>query len=160
MGGFEVFFCTKSIFLAKRSIVAYSIQYIFWKLLSWRLIWYIWGPSTCIQWPVRFFVTFWEWTGSISWNHRHSLSGEGGGKVFPNGLGHFFTMSQRAISYFRVVRALARMVFALSNSFWQCRKNRWKDEKIGSKKVCHGGRLTDGVGLKQFGRCPYGNITF
>ena len=61
-------FCTKSIFLAKRSIVAYSIPYIFWKLLFQRLIWHIWGPATCILWPVRFFVTLWESTGSISWN--------------------------------------------------------------------------------------------
>ena len=65
---FFPFFCTKLIFLAKRSIVAYSISYIFWKLLSQRLIWHIWGPATCILWPVRFFVTLWESTGSISWN--------------------------------------------------------------------------------------------
>ena len=56
------------IFLAKRSIVAYSIPYIFWKLLFQRLIWHIWGPAMCILWPVRFFVTLWESTGSISWN--------------------------------------------------------------------------------------------
>ena len=60
--------CTKSIFLAKRSIFAYSIPYIFWKLLLQRLIWHIWGPAMCILWPVRFFVTLWESTGSISWN--------------------------------------------------------------------------------------------
>ena len=63
-----MFFCTKSIFLAKRSIVAYSIPYIFWKLLFQRLIWHIWGLATCILWPVRFFVTLWFATGSISWN--------------------------------------------------------------------------------------------
>ena len=40
---------------------------ILWKLLIWRFLWYIWGPATCILWAVRFFVTFWEWTGSISW---------------------------------------------------------------------------------------------
>ena len=33
-----------------------------------RLIWHIWGPATCILWPVRFFVTLRESTGSISWN--------------------------------------------------------------------------------------------
>ena len=49
------------------------------------------------------------------------------------------------------------MVFALLNSFWQCQKT---DEKIGSKKVFHGGLLTEGVGLQQFGQCPYGNKTF
>ena len=68
IGDFEVFFCTKSIFLAKRSIVAYSIPYIFWKLLFQRLIWHILGPAKCILWPVRFFATFWKSTGSISWN--------------------------------------------------------------------------------------------
>ena len=44
------------------------IPYILWKLLFQRLIWHIWGPSTCILWSVRFFVSFWESTGSISWN--------------------------------------------------------------------------------------------
>ena len=57
------------------------------------------------------------------------------------------------------VRALARMVFALLNSFCQCQCQK-TDEKIGSKKVFHGGCLTEEVGLKQFGQCPYGNKTF
>ena len=39
-----------------------------WKLLFQRLIWHIWGPATCILWPVRSFVILWESTGSISWN--------------------------------------------------------------------------------------------
>ena len=43
--------------IAKRSIFDYSMVHIFWKLLIWWLIWYIWGPSTCILWPVRFFAT-------------------------------------------------------------------------------------------------------
>ena len=68
MGNFEVFFCTKSFFLAQRAIVAYGLAYIFWKLLFQRIIWHIWGPATCILWPVRFFVRFWESTCSISWN--------------------------------------------------------------------------------------------
>ena len=62
------FFGTKLNFLAKRSTFAYSMSYIFWKLFVWRLIWYVWGPSMRILWPVRFFVTKWESTGSISWN--------------------------------------------------------------------------------------------
>ena len=44
------------------------IPYIFWKLFFQRLIWHIWGPSTCILWPARFFVPLWEATSSISWN--------------------------------------------------------------------------------------------
>ena len=42
--------------------------YIFWKLFFQPLIWHIWRPPTCILWSVRFFVTFWDWTGSINWN--------------------------------------------------------------------------------------------
>ena len=56
------------LFLAKRSIFAYSMSPIFWKLLVWQLNWYIWGPSMCILWPVIMFITLWEWTGSISRN--------------------------------------------------------------------------------------------
>ena len=66
---FVVIFGKESIFLAKRSVFAYSISHFFWKILVWRFIWYIWGPSMCILWPVRFFVTLWFATGSISWNH-------------------------------------------------------------------------------------------
>ena len=53
-----------------RQMVNYClfIPYIFWKQLFQRLIWHIWIPSTCILWSVRFFVTFWDWTVSISWN--------------------------------------------------------------------------------------------
>ena len=29
---------------------------------------HIWGPCTCILWLVRFFVTLWSATDSISWN--------------------------------------------------------------------------------------------
>ena len=54
-GNLEVFFCTKSIFLAKRTIFVCSISHIYWKLLVWGLIWYIWEPLSA-------------WTGSISWN--------------------------------------------------------------------------------------------
>ena len=69
-----VFFCCKeSIFLVKWSIFAYSMSHIFWKISIWRLIWYIWGPSTCILWPVRFFVTLCFGTGSISWKHVYIL---------------------------------------------------------------------------------------
>ena len=56
------FSCPNSQFLP---IACYSI---FWKLLASRLIWFMWRPSTCIVWPVRFFVILWEWTGSISGN--------------------------------------------------------------------------------------------
>ena len=49
------------------------------KLLFQRLIWHIWGPSTCILWSLRFFVTLWDWTGSISRNlvvcFRHVVAG-------------------------------------------------------------------------------------
>ena len=65
---FVVIFGKESIFLAKRSVFAYSISHFFWKILVWRFIWYIWGPSMCILWPVRFFVTLWFRTGSINWN--------------------------------------------------------------------------------------------
>ena len=41
---------------------------ILWKLLIWRFLLYIWGPATCILWAVRFFVTLWSATGSVSWN--------------------------------------------------------------------------------------------
>ena len=50
-----MFFCTKSIFLAKRTIFVCSISHVYWKLLVWGLIWYIWEPLSA-------------WTGSISWN--------------------------------------------------------------------------------------------
>ena len=66
---------------------------------------------------------------------------------YPNG--QFFVLGG--------LRALARMVIVLLKSFWQCQKT---DEKIGSKKVFHGGLLTEGVGLQQFEQCPYGNKTF
>ena len=58
------------------------MSHIFWKLLVYRLIWNIWGPSLCILWPVRFFVTLWEWTGSTSWN----LSSPRPGGRRPSGL--------------------------------------------------------------------------
>ena len=56
IANFEMFFCTTSIFLAKWSIVTYCTPYLFWKLLFWRLIWHIRGPSTCILWPVFLIV--------------------------------------------------------------------------------------------------------
>ena len=62
------FFCKESIFLARQSIFAYSMSHIFWKLIIWRLIWYICRPSMCILWQVRSFVTLWIATSSISWN--------------------------------------------------------------------------------------------
>ena len=68
IGDFEEDFEEESIFLAKRSIFAYSMSRASWKLLIWLFIWYFRGPSTCILWPVRFFVTLWSATGSISWD--------------------------------------------------------------------------------------------
>ena len=55
------------------------------------------------------------------------------------------------------VRTLARMVFALFSSFWQCQK---QIKKMGSKKVLHGARLTEGWGSKAIWAMPYGNNTF
>ena len=52
------FFCTKTSFMAKQSIIAYSMSSIFWKLL-------VWGPSTCTLWTVRFCVTSWFGSGTI-----------------------------------------------------------------------------------------------
>ena len=57
-----------SSFLVDCALFWCSIPYIFWKLLFQQSIWSIWRPFMCILWSVRFFVTFWESTGSISWN--------------------------------------------------------------------------------------------
>ena len=65
---FEVFFLHKIDFPGQAVNFCLFILYIFWKLLFQPLIWHIWIPSTCILWSVRFFVTFWDWTGSISLN--------------------------------------------------------------------------------------------
>ena len=71
IGDFVMFFlCKETIFLAKLSIFGHSMSHIFWKLLIWRFIWYIWGPSMCIVHPVtRQFFCLWDGNGSISWNH-------------------------------------------------------------------------------------------
>ena len=75
------------------------MSHIFWKLLIWRFIWYIWGPSTCILWPVRFFVTLWFATGSISWNHVLNISLEPG-----------YIWKQKMLFYFSLVTYLCWVV--------------------------------------------------
>ena len=66
---FEVFFFAQNRFYRPNGrLLPRFILYIFWKLLFQPLIWHIWIPIMCILWSVLFCLTFWDWTGSISWN--------------------------------------------------------------------------------------------
>ena len=55
---FEVFFLLQRIYFPGQTI-NFCLQHVT-HILVWRLIWYIWGPSTWVLWSVRFFVTLWD----------------------------------------------------------------------------------------------------
>ena len=86
----------------------------------------------------------------------HCLIGRGRVSTIARiGWATFYSTPKWAISYFREVRTLARMVYTFFSSFWQCQR---PGEKMGPKK-CPTVPLAEGsgggLGLKLYGQWPY-----